>query len=164
MNPDPLAELRALALPETIGVWPMAIGWWVLLGIIIMLLLICVYYVPKYALGRRWKKQAKLELHKLRSLQKEGIEHNEQLLAASSKLFRRVALHIDSRGDVAALSGQAWLEKLDQLSHSTEFTQGPGQVLADVVWKKPEENVFVQLPSLFDLLERFIKHGKVQHD
>ncbi len=164
MNSDPLAELRGLALPETIGVWPMAIGWWVLLSIIIMLLLVCVYYVRKHALGRRWKKQAKLELYELRSLQKEGIEHNEQILTASSKLFRRVALHIDSREDVAALSGQAWLEKLDQLSHSTEFTQGSGQILADVVWKKPEENVFVQLPSLLDLLERFIKHGKVQHD
>jgi len=33
MNPDPLAPLRPLHLPDQIGWWPPAPGWWLLAGV-----------------------------------------------------------------------------------------------------------------------------------
>ncbi len=164
MNPDPLAELRELALPNAIGVWPPAIGWWIVSVLIIAILALIIYYLRKKIALNRWRKLARIELKKLRDKQERNTESDDDLLIASSQLFRRVALQIDSRTSIAVLSGWEWAKKLDELSATTEFTQGRGKVLASDIWKKPKSSQSQQLTQVFDLLEEFIKRTKVKDD
>lgn len=156
MNPDPLAELRGLALPEEISWWPPAPGWWFLTLLAIVVLFSSVRYLLIRRRKNRWRKSALSQLREIRMLQK-NPERNEESLLAISRLFRRVALKIENRENIARLNGEAWLEKLDNLTGETVFTKGYGRCLADDLWQRQQTGEPQQLSSLLDLLEKFIR-------
>ncbi|MBV1930617.1 MAG: DUF4381 domain-containing protein [Porticoccaceae bacterium] len=49
MNQDPLAQLRDIHLPEAIGWWPPAPGWWILT----LVLLVSIAFTIRYLVRRR---------------------------------------------------------------------------------------------------------------
>lgn len=46
-NTDPLAQLKDIHLPTPIGWWPLAPGWYILMGLILFLVIIFAYGVYK---------------------------------------------------------------------------------------------------------------------
>ena len=165
MNPpDPLSQLRGLALPDAISWWPPAAGWWILLFLFILLSVGLWYFLRKRYVASRWRKSALSELQMIKVRHQQGDGKNAQTLALISVLFRRSALVVHNREEIAGLNGQVWLEKLDQLMGNSQFTQGAGRILADHVWQKPEQLKSLDLTSLIDLLEQFIVKTKVHND
>ena len=75
---------------------------------------------------------------------------NNQKLTDLSALIRRVAISTTSRENCAGLTGQQWLEFLDQSMKSSPFTQGIGQLLANAPYQKsaPSEQDINQLSRL----------------
>ncbi|MCB1757144.1 MAG: DUF4381 domain-containing protein [Gammaproteobacteria bacterium] len=163
MNPqtDPLAELRDLAMPEAVSWWPPAPGWWLLL-LILVLSVWGIWRWWKRARADSWRKQALDELAAIQRLAADGRDKNADVIAHCSALFRRVALAIEPREHIAALTGRAWLEKLDGLSASRQFTEGPGQALENHVWQKPQTLAELDVTPLLGLLETFIRRGTGQ--
>ena len=49
-------------------------------------------------------------------------------------LLKRVALHVEPRTAVAALTGPAWLAELDRLYRGHEWTKGPGRILPKLTY------------------------------
>ena len=82
------------------------------------------------------------------------VEYVEEL----NRLLKRSALHAASKSSpefqVAPLSGKCWLEYLDTLSSSTEFTDGAGKVLGD---QRYQENVQSDLSNLHLHVARLIR-------
>ncbi len=160
MNPqlDPLSELRGLALPDPISWWPLAPGWWLLL-----LLLIVSFGALGLLYKKRhtdsWRLQAKREFAAIREVVQSGRYSQIDVLRRCSALFRRVAMALEPRKNIAGLTGQKWLEKLDALSASREFTQGAGSCLGDEVWKKPHSVQVQRIESVLNLLEKFINQA-----
>lgn len=118
--------LRDIHLPQDVGWWPPAIGWWVLT----LLALLCVYFTfraYRYFTRRTATTDAVRLLDSL--CLAESIPPLEKVRQLSS-LLRRVAISTDSRSEVAGLHGIAWLGYLDQSVPGTPFTQGPGRMLA----------------------------------
>jgi len=60
-NLDPLAQLNDIIPAEAISWWPLAVGWWVLIGLSILLTALLVSTLIKYYRKYRWRREA-LEL------------------------------------------------------------------------------------------------------
>lgn len=100
-----LEQLKDIRLPDAVSWWPLAIGWWLLL--VILVLMVALAY---YAFRRRQRGVAQLALQELRQLPEEDIQ---VLSAQLSALIRRVARQ---RGDSQAmtLTGAAWVKYLSE--------------------------------------------------
>lgn len=157
MNPDtdPLSQLRDVVTPDGVSWWPPAPGWW-----LVLILIVLAGYVLRYFLKRkrsfRWKDQAREEVQAIHRLMGQVEKNNTEILARISALFRRVAIAIDSREAVASLTGRVWLEKLDQLAGTKDFTGGTGKLLDESVWQKPQTTADMNLKPLLELLVRFV--------
>jgi hypothetical protein len=98
MNPDPasLDNLRDIVEPAPVSWWPPAVGWWVLLGLVVVTLAVVVALA-----WRKWRAGAyrRAALRQLESATD---------VAAIAETLKRTALAAFPRIDVAALSGPAW--------------------------------------------------------
>jgi len=154
MQPKQL-QLRDIHLPNEIGWWPPALGWWALM-ILIPLLCWLVYWLYKRITRKTAVKTAKKLLLKLK--QDPDLEDIDKLIALS-KLVRRVAISQSPRAETASLTGNNWLEYLDKSMQGSPFTQGDGKILADVHYQK---NILIDLdvPATLSLCETWLKSQK----
>ncbi len=117
---DELAQLKDIHLPPSVGWWPLAPGWYLL-----MLLVFVVVIVLSYKIYRK-KQHAKPKLQALALLkryqQHYNKENNSQITSAHiSELLRRVALVYFPREHVASLHGDSWLNFLNRTGKDVDF-------------------------------------------
>lgn len=109
-NADPLAELYDIEGLDAISWWPLAIGWWVVLAIILILAAgIAVFYWRKHAFERSWRKSTLKALSEM-----EQNAASQETAIALSELIRRIAIYTHSRKACAGLEGKAWLRWLKE--------------------------------------------------
>ena len=132
MNPasEPL-QLRDIHLPSDISWWPPAPGWWLLLGLIVLISITGVV-IYRYWQARKLYRAANLELLAIQTAYAQHAD-DQQLVQALSIWLRRVCLSCYPRATVAGLTGQDWLTFLDQQlsrsKHPQRFSDASGQVL-----------------------------------
>ena len=135
---DPAAlPLRDLHLPEAIGWWPLAPGWW------IMLLLVAGALV--YLLWRAYKRRQqnaprRYALRELSRFEAEYLEHRNPVTLGKqlSELLRRGMLAYAPRERVAGLTGEAWLQWLDRGLPVPYFHTEGGRSLLQLPYRDPE--------------------------
>ncbi len=170
---DP-GKLADISLPEVITFWPVAPGWWILLGLIILLIIFTIYLVkrkPKKRLptARQLKSQALKELASIReyyeSQNNESQESNENSHETVKKLsvfLRRYALSLYPREIVALLTDEQWLTLLDNLSESSDkpFSSKFSIMLTQAPYQSVHEPIDTQLLSeLITTTEVMIKNS-----
>lgn len=98
-----LSQLRDIHLPDPVGWWPLAPGWWALVGLIVLTL---IGVLTARMLYRRSLRFAALcELSRIRA--QADAADGQWVATELSVLLRRVALR--RRGGIAApLAGPAW--------------------------------------------------------
>lgn len=104
---DPLAQLHPLREPAAVGVWPPAVGWWLLALLITLAVLgIAAWWWRR----RRRNRYRTLALGQLQDLQNRYSRDGDaaQLQADVNALLKVVALQVYARGEVAALHGASW--------------------------------------------------------
>jgi hypothetical protein len=113
-DPADLSNLRDLALPPEVPLWPPAPGWW----IVAAAGLAAVVILSAAALARyRANAYRREALRQLDAVDSEGI----------STVLKRTALAAWPREQVATLTGSAWLAFLDRTARTTAFTSGAGR-------------------------------------
>lgn len=129
MPQDPLADLRDIHLPDPISWWPPAMGWW-------LLVILLIGVVVSLAIWR-WKKHRALAykreaLFEFESVQARYLSHRDdsRLLSEVSALLKRTSITKYGRERSAGLAGEAWLVFLDETGKTQEFTDGSGRALA----------------------------------
>ncbi len=127
---DPLAQLRDIHLPAPIEVWPPAFGWWLLMLLILVTLILTLRWLWSRWQGNRYRREARSQLDAI-LLSWETHGDTTRYIQAYQLLLKRTALTHYERELVASLTGEAWVAFLDSSSHSTEFTMGEGQALID---------------------------------
>jgi len=147
-----LNQLRDVELPE-VSAMP-APGWWLLMLLFILLLVVLLFFYRRWS-SRLWQRQAQVELQDIRN--QLGKEPESSLLSRCSQLARKVVLAADHREQVAALHGESWLAKLDDICARPEFTQGIGRMLLDQPYKKQSALAEKDLNALFDSMDVLIK-------
>lgn len=156
-NSIPQLPLRDVHIPEAISWWPLAIGWWITMLLIPMLLWISFLIYKRLTRKTAIKTAKKL----LAELKQDKTQTDADKLVEISALIRRVAISVAPREECASLTGQAWLEYLDKSLKDKAFTQGVGQCFADVSYRKtPVENI--NISELINLTERWLKSQKIK--
>lgn len=113
MNPaDPLAQLHPLREPALVGWWPLAPGWWVLIALAVGLLLAALWWLLQRYRTNAYRRQGRAQLAEL---YQDYAEHGDSaaFATATNALLKSVALQVFPREQVAACSGQQWLDLLN---------------------------------------------------
>lgn len=147
MDPTQL-PLRDLHLPDPVGWWPPAPGWWLLAALVVVAL---AWFL------RRWldhRARARARRHALRQLDRYAEEYARHGNAVTlgtdvSELLRRTMLAYAPRSEVAGLTGDAWLEWLDRGLERPVFRQGDGRPLVEWPYRDPTIEVESSRVSAF---------------
>lgn len=154
METDPLQQLRDVHTPPDPSWWPPAPGWWLLaaalLGLIVWLVL---------TLARAHQRRAPLRaagevLAHLKQRFDDGETDADNYLHASNEVLKRLLVRAYGQAHYAPMAGQEWLDALDSLSASTQFTAGPGRALGDARFSHHPE---VDVAALHMLLQGLLQ-------
>jgi Domain of unknown function (DUF4381) len=128
MNDDPgnLANLRDVALPAPAPWWPPAPGWWIVAAAACAVLLWVVWVKVRRYRVNAYRRAALRELA--------ALDGRADVAAEVSAILKRTALVVFPRGQVAGLSGAAWLEFLDRTGRTSTFTTGPAHHMPNAVF------------------------------
>lgn len=146
MDPEQL-PLRDLHLPEAIGWWPLAPGWWVVIALAIAGL---VVLLRRYLRTRARGAARRYALLQLKELTAEFEQHRDAVAFSSalSALLRRTMLSYAPRQEVAGLTGDAWLAWLDKDLDQPRFQSEAGRKLLELPYRGPRDDV-----SAMDLVD-----------
>jgi len=129
--------LRDLHLPDAIGWWPLAPGWWVVLAIAV-----AVFVYLAWRVYKRWQFHAprRYALRELARFEAEYLEHRNPVVLGKqlSELLRRGMLAYAPREEVAGLTGEAWLVWLDEGMPLPYFHTEGGKSLLNLPYRDPE--------------------------
>ena len=136
MDPTQLA-LRDLHLPEAIGWWPLAYGWW----LIIALVLVGLGWLLMRA-WRNWRFNAprRYAIRALATVEAEYLTNRDPVALGRqvSELLRRGMLAYAPRHEVAGLTGESWLEWLDLGLPLPYFHTEGGKSLLQLPYRDPD--------------------------
>ena len=154
MNPAEL-PLRDIHLPDPIGWWPPAPGWWVVGGLLLFLVFTLIHFWRRRLAWRRSPAYiARCELSKLQSAWREhGDTH--RLAREVSVWLRRVGMSMRTRQQAASLTGARWWRYLDELAGETVFSDGGGgRLISDAPYRASAD---IDAQQLMVLCERWLE-------
>lgn len=136
MDPSQL-PLRDLHLPDAIGWWPLAPGWW---GVIVLLLIGLGWLLQKAWRRRQFNAPRRYALRELERAEAEYLKHGSAVTLGLqvSELLRRTMLAYAPRHEVAGLTGESWLKWLDRDMPVPYFHTDGGRSLLDLPYRDPE--------------------------
>lgn len=143
--------LRDIHLPATPEMWPPAPGWWLLAVLIIAGAWLAYKTIGKQLRNRRHQKDVVALL--------DALPVDEILtpigISRLSSLLKRLALVSFPERDVASLSGEKWLEFLDETGGEGEFQNGVGRVLSEGQYR-PSTITNIDNKALAQLVRRWL--------
>ncbi len=149
--------LRDIHLPEPVSWWPLAPGWWILLGALL------IAFAAGWWLYKRWRQRRILrELDtKLETIKQDYQQHHDGAKTVSqlSVLLRRACISFFPRKDVASLTGKDWLAFLDRISNSHDYSEGAGKLLLDAPYKPAGAIDEAQIAPLLKLVEHTLQQA-----
>lgn len=145
---DLLNNLHDIHTPPPVSWWPLAPGWWLVAVLVVVLGALVWWWMHRAA---PWRKQALFELQQLENLL---ATEPSAAIARVSVIVRRVSLTVRDPVTVAALTGDAWLEFLDEAANMQEFTQGAGRALASAPYARAEA---VDAAAVMQLAKRWVR-------
>ena len=135
MDPSQI-PIRDLHLPEAIGWWPLAPGWWIVIG---LLAIGALFLLRRALIAHRRSFARRYALIMLKQHCDAYARHGSavELGAQLSELIRRTMLAYAPRAEVAGLTGEAWLAWLDADLDRSHFVSGDGRPLIDWPYRDP---------------------------
>lgn len=153
MNADPLANLADIHIPDPVPSWPPAIGWWLLLALVVIAVIACVmFFINRYK-KQAYRREALARLNEIKQ-QADSQSNPTEVAMALSGLLKQVAITRFGRHQTASLAGNDWLMFLDEKGKTDAFSKGPGRILGDDIYKP---DVVIDLDSLFNLSQQWIE-------
>lgn len=151
-------QLKGLHLPEAVGWWPLAPGWWILIALSVGLLGTAIWWLAHYINSNRYRRQALSELQTAYNQWQEHQNNSLYIQAANAILKRTLYAAGDHRAS-ASLTGQIWCKHLNTWSSSplSEETQ------AALAWAGYQANPDIDVHQLNPQLTKWLKtHKKPQ--
>ena len=106
-------QLRDVHLPEPISWWPLAFGWWVLIVLAVLAIAGLVFLIIRNKRQNRYRKDALAELRECYA-HWQTEQKNDAYLQSVNAVLKRSVQHIDGASYLLRLSGDDWVNALDQ--------------------------------------------------
>ena len=158
-DPASLQNLNDIVLPATVGWWPLASGWYFLIGLLLIALAWFSYRSLQRWINNRYRRAALHELRLLEDqLQKPG--QRDVSLRQIPVLLKRTALSAYPRSQVAPLTGQDWFHFLNSTAKKPSFTESTASTLNAVSYSTGGLNSIDSeaTSALFDASRSWLKN------
>ena len=152
-----LRDIRGL---DAIPWWPMAPGWWYLIGAAVLLLLLALLreWLIYSGIWLGWRADARRQLRILKkSLRKDDPR---EVAGKLSELLRRIAMARCGRRQAAGLTGDVWLQWLNEHDSSRFDWEKRGLILLTAPYMPPDMEV--QRKELGQLISAAIRMVNVK--
>ena len=148
-----LENLRDIHLPEPIGWWPLAPGWWILAALVIAGIVALSIWLRRRARQRRYRKIA---LQQLQTLYRNWQHQGDDIAFAreANRLLKQTALAAFPKAKVASLNGADWLDFLDRHLRKPRFTEPDLRTLATLYLREPQP---IAVNALNDAVKYWIR-------
>lgn len=153
--------LRDIHLPEPVSWWPPAPGWWILAGLLLVVI-IAVYLLHKFKQRKLLQKSALAELESIREQFNKDL-NAYALVQSLSVLMRRSCISFYPRANSASLTGEQWLDYLDKTSSQGEFKHSSGKILATAPYLPRNHRLDIDADALLSLCENWIQAQPVKN-
>jgi hypothetical protein len=167
MNSDPtsLERLHDVILPPPVPWWPLAPGWYWVLGFVLVGLLVFLFQAFLSWQRNCYRREALTELARQRSTFGDPAQR-PAACRTIAELLKRAALSVWPRTRVASLTGAEWLAFLDQTGRMTGFGQGKGAKLIAATYdsRLARELSEKDLNEIATLADRWLKHHQVRDE
>lgn len=125
MKEDLSLLLEPIIEPTAIGWLPLAIGWWFVIGCLMLLILIAlIFFAYRNHSNSSYRQQAKKALKQLQQ-----IDNPQTFANAINRLLKRTAIAGYGAHMAASLSGEQWLRFLDLTINDTLFCSPLGRLM-----------------------------------
>jgi len=126
--------LRDIHLPDAISWWPPAIGWWLLLAIIIA----AIIFIPRIYRYFTYVPLNKIAENKFQNIISEYSKNNNtlELIKEISILLRQISMSYNGRDSVAQLTGDKWISSLNNMTDKNYFNTEIKKLLTHTVYQK----------------------------
>lgn len=156
MNPilDQLHDIEGI---DVISWWPLAIGWWIVIGLSVFLVGgLCWFILSRIKFKRTWKYDA---LQQLSHLEKNlSPETSRETLIALSDYIKRIALKRFPRKECATLTGKEWLSWLAQQDPNQFDWNEKGSLLIQVPYAPTYTSVSSeQIKNLIQAVRNWVR-------
>ena len=145
-----LDQLRDVILPSDPGFWPPAIGWWILLALIVVAPLAFIYC-------RRLFQSYQVQQHAKKDISGLAGLEATQVAVRLSIHMRKMAITRFPNESVAGLTDERWLEFLDRSGDTDQFTCGPGRLLITAPYERHGAS---DTDSLLEVCMNWVKHTR----
>jgi len=119
MTPTQPLPLNDIIPPESISIWPLALGWWVLLSLIIVISIASALYWRRHQKKWGYRHQALQQLNRILHAKQ---ENPQQMLDALHYLLKQTAITAYPNTRIAPLHQQQWRQFLNQHTLTPYFT------------------------------------------
>jgi len=145
-----LEQLHDIEGLDPVSWWPLAIGWWVVIVIGIVIVCLIAFYVSyRLAFRRSWKNDT---FQRLAQLEKNLSEETARVaVIALSEYLRRIALRRFSRKECAGLVGEAWLQWLTKHDPKKFDWEKRGALLINAPYAPLNHSISIQ--QIKDLIQ-----------
>ncbi|THB74844.1 MAG: DUF4381 domain-containing protein [Gammaproteobacteria bacterium] len=148
------AQLKDIHLPAEPGIWPLALGWWLLLAFAMALVIAAMIAWARY----KRKKPRRDALHQLEEIEKQYLRSKDCVLYVQeiSKILRRVGMQAFSRRECAQLNGHDWLQFLQSHSESASLSDNISKCLLYGPYSKETD---LDVSELFKFTQQWIRRN-----
>jgi len=157
-----LAQMEDVIAPEPISQLPIAIGWWILLGLIVASATAAIVALRKRAAARRYRKLALAELKTLRTAQQTNLHDIATLLKRTYINAFRLRNNRQARNKVATATNEEWKKLLIASYPTKKLAQSDAELLDSICSNSlyaKQTNINTQ--TLLVFAERWIKNHKI---
>ncbi len=160
-----LEKLHEILLPEPVSWMPQTVGWYVVFGLILLVVGWWVYRRLRRFRRNRYRRLALAELAVIEG-ELQQPERRAKALSEIPVLLKWTALSAFPREEVAELSGERWLSFLDKTVGGNDFTKGVGRLLPELAYA-PALGIATlsdeRIGSLLPLVRHWIKtHARMR--
>jgi hypothetical protein len=149
---DALRDIHGL---DAVGWLPLAAGWWYLLGLVVVALLLAGirYWLIYYGPWIGWRGDARRQLRYLKKALAKG--EPREIADRLSELLRRIAMARSGRREAAGITGDAWLLWLEEHDDSGFDWLTRGKILLVAPYMPPA--MAVQKDELAKLIKAALR-------
>ncbi len=160
---DPLSNtalpIEDIITPESVDVWPLAIGWWLLLALSIALII--GFFITRQKYKKKWeyRKQALALLEKGFKEWEVKKSTTEETCQNLLTLLKRTAMTAYPDQNISSLHGEAWLTFLNSRTPSPLFNKA----LQDIICTQQyQRQITADISLLKSTCEQWIKQHSSQ--